>query len=151
MDDQLARPAILYLPPRLVDAVILTAVALLYVGFVVSKVAVHGPPSRRYFGPIEWDARTILAAALLPTVIALWWRRRRPLAVLAVAIAASIVASPYTGLLLLVALYGAALRLPLREAAVAWGIAAASVLIGRSIDFGAFRISEVIPSAAITG
>ena len=74
----------LSLPPRLVDTVVVVVLGLLYAGYVTANViGLHG-----------WTAHLVAVAAGAPTVLAFIWRRRHPLAVLAIACAAATFAAP---------------------------------------------------------
>jgi class 3 adenylate cyclase len=130
-DDPLGRPSRLFLPPKLVDRAVVALVAFAYLASV-------GVQAYRF----HWQARTILAVAVFPAVFALLWRRRHPLPVLAVALAAAVVAFPFPMVLVVVALYTAALRLPLQRAIVVWLAAAACTIAGRAVSEGSLTFSN---------
>src|SRR6266545_8064207 len=85
----------LSLPPRLVDTAVVVALGLLYAGYVTGNVlTLHG-----------WTPHLVAVAAGAPTVLAFFWRRSRPLAVLAIACVAATFAAPVGTVPVLVALY----------------------------------------------
>jgi class 3 adenylate cyclase len=131
----------LSLPPRLVDTAVVVVLGLLYAGYVTANViGLHG-----------WTAHLVAVAAGAPTVLAFIWRRRHPLAVLAIACAAATFAAPVGSVPVLVALYTAAPRLSLWRGLLAWsGTAAACMMVGSAVAAGSFGIYQVM-SQAVSG
>ena len=66
--------------------VVLAVVGSIYAGVLAGSVVVHG-----------WSVHLAVAAAFAPAVAALWWRRSRPLLVLAIATAGILLAYPMDG------------------------------------------------------
>jgi class 3 adenylate cyclase len=81
----------------------------------------------------DWDARAIVASALLPSVLALWWRRQHPVRVLAISLALTFAVEPCATLLIVFALYSTALRVSQRKAVLAWAASTGCVLVGHVI------------------
>jgi hypothetical protein len=131
------------LPPRVVDAAVVAVVAVLNAGYLLSSVYVHAARGggRPQLGPGDWSLRAVLGTICLPAVAALWWRRDHPIGVLGIALAALVVAYPYPSLFAIVALYSAALRVPLRTALLA-GAAAALCRIAGVATFRGSRPSR---------
>ncbi len=126
-------------------------VAITYAGYIFSQVAVHGPKGHEVLGAPIWTPRALVGALLLPTVGALWWRRRHPVVVLGISLAA-LLAGPFPFTFALVALYTVATRRPLRTAVAAWLVTSGCVLVGRLTAPGWTTIfGEVTSSFAGTG
>jgi adenylate cyclase len=140
------------LPPRVVDAAVVAAVAVLNAGYLFSNVYLHpGASGRPELGPGAWSLRTVLGVVLLPAVAALWWRRDHPLAVLGVALAAQVVAYPYPSVFAIVALFSAALRVPLGTALPAGLIAACCRFVGVSSFRGRVDMADTLSSLTTSG
>jgi len=122
------------------DAVVLAVAGAIYAGSLAASVVTHG-----------WSIRLAVAAAFSPAVAALWWRRRRPLLVLAIATAGILLASPMSGPMTLVALYTAAPRLGTRMRIVAWALVAVCGMAGRSVAQHSLALSQVPFDAAVPG
>jgi class 3 adenylate cyclase len=129
----------LSLPRWLVDGAVMAVAGLLYTGFVGFNVHHHG-----------WQLHTVAAAAGAPTVLALWRRHRHPLPVLAVTCAAALLAPPPAVVPVLVALYTAAQRLPVRQALLAWAPATACMIAGLTVAQGV-QLQPLLPAATSTG
>jgi hypothetical protein len=130
----------LSLPPRLVDTAVVVVLGLLYAGYVTANVVRHG-----------WTPHLVAVAAGALTVLAFFWRRQRPLAVLAIACVAVTFAAPVGTVPVLVALYTAAPRLSVWRGLLAWsGAAAASVMVGSAVAAGSFGFYQVT-SQAVSG
>jgi hypothetical protein len=113
----------LSLPPRLVDSAVVVVLGLLYAGYVTANVLQHG-----------WTPHLVAVVAGAPTVLAFFWRRRRPLGVLAIACVAATFAAPVGTVPVLVALCTAAPRLSVWRGLLAWsGAAAASLMVGSAV------------------
>ncbi len=115
------------LPPRAVDGLVVAVAACLFAGFLVSRLAVHGPPGHQRLGPLIWTRSTILGAICFPVVFGLWWRRRHPVAVLAIA------------------------RLAPRLAIRAGVAGAACMMAGRLRSEGSAVLADVTSSLAFSG
>jgi class 3 adenylate cyclase len=139
-------PLRLRMPPKVLDALVVAVVAVLYLGFLASQVVI----AKGHVVTPRWHAHTIAAAACFPTVFALWWRRRYPLGVLAVASVATVVAQPFPDLFLIVALFGAAARVPARTAVAAWAFAAACRIVGGAVYGHGLRGSDVLSAIFMT-
>jgi adenylate cyclase len=133
------------LPPRVVDAAVVAVVAVLNAGYLLSSVYVHAARGggRPQLGPGDWSLRAVLGTICLPAVAALWWRRDHPIGVLGIALAALVVAYPYPSLFAIVALYSAALRVPLRTALLAGAAAALCRIAGVATFRGSIEVDEV--------
>jgi class 3 adenylate cyclase len=130
----------LSLPPRLVDTAVVVVLGLLYAGYVTANVLQHG-----------WTTHLVAVASGAPTVFAFFWRRQRPLAVLAIACVAATFAAPVGTVPVLVALYTAAPRLSVWRGLLAWsGAAAASLMVGSAVAAGSFGFYQVT-SQAVSG
>jgi class 3 adenylate cyclase len=130
----------LSLPPRLVDTAVVVVLGLLYAGYVTANVLQHG-----------WTPHLVAVASGAPTVFAFFWRRQRPLAVLAIACVAATFAAPVGTVPVLVALYTAAPRLSVWRGLLAWsGAAAASLMVGSAVAAGSFGFYQVT-SQAVSG
>ena len=130
----------LSLPTRVVDTAVVVVLGLLYAGYLTANVLQHG-----------WAPHLVAVAAGAPTVLAFFWRRRHPLAVLALACAAATFAAPPGTVPVLVALYTAAPRLPLWRSLLAWSAtAAASMMVGAAVAAGSFGFYQV-SSQAVSG
>lgn len=123
-------------------------VALAYVGLVASQVLLHGPQGHETLGPPEWSARAILGAVCFPTVFALWWRRRDPIIVLAITLAAVVIAYPYPSVLATVALYSAAANVEARPTTTFWGRSAVEIWVAGAACLLAGRLVAGSPIAA---
>lgn len=117
-------------PPRVVDVVLIALALLFWAGMVASLVV--DADDGQIVGA-HWDARTIAAVALLPTVIALWWRRRHPARVLAVSLAMTLATDPCATLFAIFALHSTASRVPQRKAILAGIVSMGAVLAGHAI------------------
>jgi class 3 adenylate cyclase len=131
------------LPPKVADAAALAAAGLVYAGSLAGSVVAHG-----------WSIRLAVAAAVYPAVASLWWRRRYPLLVLAIAIAMIVLAFPMSGAIALVALYTAAPRLGTRMRFAIWALVAvcevtADSLAQHSLALGQIPFDVAAPGAAI--
>ena len=111
-------------PPRVVDVVLIALAALFWAGMVADNV-VNSEDA--------WDAHTIAAIALLPSVVALWWRRRHPVRVLSISLAMTLAADPYAAVFVIFALHSTASRVPQRKAILAWIASMGAVLAGHAI------------------
>jgi class 3 adenylate cyclase len=131
----------LSLPPRLVDTAVVVVLGLLYAGYVTGNVlTLHG-----------WQPHLVAVAAGAPTVLAFFWRRQRPLAVLAIACVAATFAAPVGTVPVLVALYTAAPRLSVWRGLLAWSAtAAACIMVGSAVATGSFGFYQVT-SQAVSG
>lgn len=89
----------------------------------------EAPPGEQSV-PFAWDARRLAGIACAPLLLALLWRRRRPVAVLGIALAITIPAFEYSALMGAIALYTAATVLGLRRTAAAVAAAVALELAG---------------------
>lgn len=131
----------LSLPPRLVDGAIVAFVVVLYaafltVGFLGAQVVQH---------------HLVVMAVFAPSAVALWWRRRYPLPVLAIALLAALFAFPVATVPVLIALYSAAVRLRGWRPLAAWSAAAAVATgAGAIIAQGSFS-TEGIGNGVIGG
>src|SRR4030095_10310460 len=119
----------LSLPPRLVDTAVVVVLGLLYAGYVTANVLQHG-----------WTPHLVAVASGAPTVFAFFWRRQRPLAVLAIACVAATFAAPVGTVPVLVALYTAAPRLSV------WR----GLMAGSAVAAGSFGFYQVT-SQAVSG
>jgi class 3 adenylate cyclase len=140
-----------WLPPQLLDGVVVGVVALLTAGLVAGQVVLHGPPGHKTFGPATWTWRTVAGAACVPAALLLWQRRRPPLGVLVLALTLNLALSPFPSLLAMVALYSAATRLPTRSALLAWAAASACFAVGRAVAGGSPLWSDLASSVANAG
>ena len=141
------------LPARVVDAAVVAVVAVLNAGYLLSSVYVHAARGggRPQLGPGEWSLRAVLGTICLPAVAALWWRRDHPIGVLGIALAALVVAYPYPSLFAIVALYSAALRVPLRTALLAGAAAALCRIVGVATFRGSIEVDEVASALTTSG
>jgi adenylate cyclase len=87
----------------------------------------------------------------LPAVAALWWRRAHPIGVLGIALAALVVAYPFPSMFAIVALYSAALRVPLRTALVAGAAAALCRFVGVTVFRGSVELADVASALTTSG
>jgi class 3 adenylate cyclase len=136
-------PPRLLLPPKVADAVVLAVVGSIYAGVIASSVVIHG-----------WTVHLIVATAFSPAVAALWWRRRRPLLVLAIATAGILLTYPMGGAMALVALYTAAPRIGTRMRVAAWALVsvcelAAGSIAQRSLALSQAPLDAAVPAAAL--
>jgi class 3 adenylate cyclase len=92
----------------------------------------------------EWDARAIAAVVLLPSVGALWWRRRSPVRVLGVALAMTLAAFPFAAILGVFALHSTASRVSQRRAIAAGVVSLGIVFAGHAIWEGAPAWDDVV-------
>jgi class 3 adenylate cyclase len=92
----------------------------------------------------EWDARAIAAVALLPSVVALWWRRRHPVRVLGVSLAMTLAAFPFAAIFGVFALHSTASRVSQRRAIAAGLVSVGTVFAGHAIWEGAPAWDDVI-------
>jgi class 3 adenylate cyclase len=131
----------LSLPPRLVDTAVVVLLGVLYAGYVTGNVlSLHG-----------WTPHLVAVAAGAPTALAFFWRRQRPLAVLAIACVAVTFAAPVGTVPVLVALYTAAPWLSVWRGLLAWsGTAAACIMVGSAVATGSFGFYQVT-SQAVSG
>jgi class 3 adenylate cyclase len=131
----------LSLPPRLVDTAVVVALGLLYAGYVTGNVlTLRG-----------WTPHLVAVAVGAPTVLAFFWRRRRPLVVLVIACVAVAFAAPVGTVPVLVALYTAAPRLSVWSGLLTWsGTAAACIMVGSAVATGSFGLYQVT-SQAVSG
>jgi class 3 adenylate cyclase len=131
----------LSLPPRLVDTAVVVLLGLLYAGYVVGNVlTLHG-----------WTPHLVGVAAGAPTVLAFFWWRRQPLAVLVIACVAVTFAAPVGTVPVLVALYTAAPRVSVWRGLLAWsGTAAACIMVGSAVAENSFGLYQVM-SQAVSG
>ena len=90
-----------------------------------------------------WSVQLGVAAAFSPAVAALWWRRRRPLLVLAIAIAGILLAYPMGGAMALVALYTAAPRMGTGMRVAAWALVSVCEMAARTISEHSLAVSQV--------
>lgn len=118
------------MPPRVVDALLIALAALFWAGMVADLVlnAEDGQ-----IAGAHWDARAIAAVALLPSVAALWWRRRHPVRVLAISLAMTLATDPCAAFFVVFALHSTASRVSQRKAVVAWIASMGSFLAGHVI------------------
>ncbi len=131
----------LSLPPRLVDTAVVVVLGLLYAGYVTANVVQRG-----------WTPHLVAVAAGAPTVVAFFWRRRHPLAVLAIACVAVTFADPVGTVPVLVALYTAAPRLSLWRGLLAWsGAAAICMVVGSAVTTGSFGPDKVVSGLTSAG
>lgn len=131
----------LSLPPRLVDTAVVVVLGLLYAGYVTANVVQHG-----------WTPHLVAVAAGAPTVVAFFWRRRHPLAVLAIACVAVTFADPVGTVPVLVALYTAAPRLSLWRGLLAWsGAAAVCMVVGSAVTTGSLGPDKVVSGLTSAG
>jgi class 3 adenylate cyclase len=126
------------LPPRVADAVVLAVVGSIYAGVLAGRVVVHG-----------WSVHLVVAAAFAPAVAALWWRRSRPLLVLAIATAGILLAYPMGGAVALVALYTAAPRMGTALRVAAWALVSVCEMAARTISEHSLALSQVPLDAAV--
>jgi class 3 adenylate cyclase len=141
-DAALAPPRRL-LAPRMADAVALAVAGATYAGPLAGSVVTHG-----------WSTRLAVAAAFFPAVASLWWRRHRPLLVLAIATAGILLAYPMSGAMALIATYTAAPRLGPRMRIAAWALVAVCSIAARGIAQHSLALSQIpfdaaAPAAAI--
>jgi class 3 adenylate cyclase len=135
-----------------IDAVLLVWAAGAWAGFIFSRVAVHTINGKTVVGPLVWTPRTVIGVILLPSVIALKWRRQYPVAVLGVALVAEVAVYPFPFIFVVVALFSVATRRSLLVAFGAWVATTACVLVGRLTSEGWSTFSgEVVTTAAATG
>jgi len=111
-------------PPRVVDVVLIVLAALFWAGTVADNVV---------DSESAWDAHTIAAIALLPSVAALWWRRRHPVRVLAISLVMTVAADPYAAVFVIFALHSTASRVSQRKAILAWAASVGALLAGHVI------------------
>lgn len=130
----------LLLPPKVADAVVLAIVGSIYAGTIAGSAVSHG-----------WTVRLAVAAAFSPAVAALWWRRRRPLLVLAIATAGILLAYPMSGAMVLVALYTAAPRIGTGMRVAAWALIAVCEIAARTIAQHSLTLSQAPFDAAVPG
>ncbi len=121
----------------------LAVVGSIYAGVLAGSVVAHG-----------WSVQLGVAAAFSPAVAALWWRRRRPLLVLAIAIAGILLAYPMGGAMALVALYTAAPRMGTGMRVAAWALVSVCEMAARTISEHSLAVSQVpfdaaVPAAAL--
>lgn len=139
-------------PPRLVDAVLIVLAALFWAGTVAGNVVIFDDAQEqaRIVGE-HWDARAIAAVALLPSVVALWWRRRHPVRVLAISLGMTLGAFPFAALLGIFALHSTASRVSQRRAVVAGIASMAIVFAGQAIWSGAPAWDDAVLVVISTG
>jgi class 3 adenylate cyclase len=113
------------LPPRVVDGILIALAAVFWAGMVAGLVA--EAEDGRIVGA-HWDARAIAACALLPSVLALWWRRRHPVPVLALSLAMALATEPCATLLAIFALHSTASRVSQRSAVLA-GVVSMGIIL----------------------
>jgi adenylate cyclase len=102
-------------------------------------------------GPADWSVRAVLGAICLPAVAALWWRRDHPVGVLGIALGALVVAYPYPSLFAFLALYSAALRLPLRTALLAGTATAVCRFVGVAGFRGSVELGDLATAVTTSG
>lgn len=132
-------------PPRVVDAVLIVLATLFWAGTVAGNVVIFEDTQEtaRVVGA-QWDAQAIAAVALFPSVAALWWRRRQPVRVLAIALGATLGAFPFAGLLGVFALHSTASRVSLRKAVLAAVASMGAVFAGHAVWRGAPAWDDVV-------
>jgi class 3 adenylate cyclase len=132
-------------PPRLVDVILIVLAALFWAGMVAGNVVIFedAQDEARIVGE-HWDARAIAAVALLPSVVALWWRRRHPVRVLAISLAMTLAAFPFAAFFGIFALHSTASRVSQRKAIVAAVVSMGIVFAGHAIWHGAPAWDDVV-------
>lgn len=146
-DDPLQR-APRSLPPRLVDVAVMLVVGVVWAAHVAGNVETFDDPAAS--GDFTWDARRIAMTACAPAILALWWRRKHPVRVLAVALAATLVAFPAAGILGIAALYAAVIRLTARQALLAGVVSTGFEFAGYALWLGAPSWTDTIFIVAAT-
>jgi class 3 adenylate cyclase len=132
-------------PPRLVDALLILLAALFWAGMVAGDVVIfeEAQEEARIVGE-HWSARAISAVALLPSVGALWWRRRHPVRVLAISLAMTVAAFPFAAFFGIFALHSTASRVSQRKAIAAGVVSMGAVFAGHAVWSGAPAWDDVV-------
>ncbi len=133
------------IPPRVTDLILIVLAALFWAGMLAGNVIIFDDAdgTAQVIGE-RWEVRDFVAVVFLPSVVTLWWRRRRPVAVLGIALAATLAAFPYAALFGAFALHAAAARLPQRQAILAGLVSIALAFAGHAIWLGAPTWDNVI-------
>jgi len=141
------------IPPRVVDIVLIVLSALFWAGMVAGNVVLFedtdGGESVRVVGE-HWDARAIVAVVLFPSIVALWWRRRHPVRVLAIALGITLGAFPFVALFGVFALHSAASRASQRKAVLAAVVSLAAIFAGHAVWIGAPAWDDVVLVVVVT-
>jgi class 3 adenylate cyclase len=125
------------IPSWLVSGAVVGSAGLFWAGVLAGAVVLFSDePGKGQVIDQEWSARSVVALSLLPAVVALWWRRRHPIAVLAAALAVTLAAFPYSSLMGVYALFAASSRLMLGRALAACVLSIGCIFGGHAIWIG---------------
>lgn len=144
-------PAPRALPPWIVDLLVAGGVTVLYIAQLVSHLMLRDSAGGVTLGTPVWTTGTAVGALCLPFVLSLWWRRRHPRMVLAIALLVTVVANPYAGPFAFAALLTAGIRLGMREVLLAWASATLCFIVGQQVSDAGLAAGDVLAAGLNAG